>query len=113
MPLSKARMRERKRQDRLNVKPMSNLSPVIDVKPNQVKLEALRGLIKGFETRSNVQEMHNTPEVQPQPHTEYIPWYDRRKHKTGDVVKMRDASGRGQVVTVPEMDADGIPLKEW
>ena len=34
MPLSKARMRERKRQDRVNVKPKSNLNDTQGVKPN-------------------------------------------------------------------------------
>lgn len=39
-----------------------------------------------------------------------IPWYVRGKHKTGDRVRMRDAAGRVQVVTVPELDAEGVPV---
>ena len=34
-----------------------------------------------------------------------IPLYNRRMHKQGDVVMLG-----GQVVTVPELDADGNPL---
>lgn len=38
MPLSKTRMRERKRQDRASVKPISNLNALDGVKPKLAKV---------------------------------------------------------------------------
>ena len=91
MPLSKAKMRERKRQDRL-VKPMSNLTNPELVKP---KLEELRQLIKNIEAK---------PALAPK-----IPLYNPYVHRPGDLVLVQQ--GKRLVETViPELDADGNPM---
>ena len=96
MPLSKARMRERKRQERAGVKPASNLNPVQAVKPKVVELQKM---IREIETRKSLQ---TSPE--------FIPWYNQATCKQGDRVRMRDAAGKVVVVTVPERDVEGNPI---
>ena len=96
MPLSKARMRERKRLDRGNVKPMSNLSAEPDVKPNKATLEELRGIIRGIESNKPVK-----------PREPYIQPYVRGRQYTPGTKVMY----RGQVHTVPEVDADGYAMQ--
>ena len=63
-------------------------------KPSKQELQAMIDEKQGHKT-----------EVQPN-----VPWYVRGKHKQGDKVRMRDAAGRVQVVTVPELDAEGTPI---
>lgn len=46
---------------------------------------------------------HATRAIQPE---EYIPWYDRTKHKQGERVRMRGNNGRVQIVVVPELDGE-------
>ena len=78
MPLSKARMRERKRLDRV-VKPKSNLTVIptviARVKPNRLAIarQALNEAVK--------------PIVQP---SDSVPWYDKTGASTMDEL---DASG--------------------
>jgi len=92
MPLSKKRMRLRKRRDRL-----SNPSQAQDrfdggntanvVKPEQVgKLDELRGLIRGIELSNSSQvQVRFDKEVQVE---EAAPWYNPEIHTTGDTVRM-------------------------
>ena len=54
MPLSRARMRERKRQDRASVKPVSNLNSQKDVKPDKPILDNLRKMIRDIEQGNRV-----------------------------------------------------------
>ncbi len=95
MPLSKARMKERKRRDRAIVKPASNLNPVKIVKPGEDKLSALRGLMQSIETGDYAKPL--------EPNAEVIPLYDPTKHKAGARVKLPS----GQITIVYEVDADG------
>ena len=59
MPLSKAKMRERKRQER--VKPMSNLNPQEDVKPKDLEdlVEEIKQ--KGHNIRKGLPIGHGLP----------------------------------------------------
>ncbi len=59
---------------------------------------------------AELQKMIHHIEQKPVQPAEFIPWYNPLKHKTGDKVRMRDATGRVQVGTVPEVDAEGNPL---
>ncbi len=93
MPLSKARDRERKRLTKFQ--PNSNLREASTFQPSKSKIVELQRMIRDIETKVVTKQ------------SEYIPWYIRGKHKQGDVVRMRDASGKVQVITVPELDAEG------
>ncbi len=93
MPLSKKRMRERKRIDR-GVKPKSNLNTVNDVKPNKDKLAELRGIINTIHTaQAPVQSVT-------------IPVYNPSIHRPGDRVLVKQY-GKWIETIVPELDADG------
>ncbi len=97
MPLSKAKNRQRMKESRATcVQP--NL-----VEPVQPKLNALRELVKNIEAGGHAL-------VQPNVQPNYTPWYNPRVHKQGDRVRMRDRTGQVQIVTVPELDADGNPM---
>ncbi len=65
-------------------------------------------------TRSELQSMiHKMEAEQPKEiKEEFIPWYNPQRHKTGDKVKIYDASGQMQIVIVPELDADGHAIGE-
>ncbi len=93
MPLSKARNRKRMRE--LRAKPVQ---PESSQKP----------------TKQELQDMIHQMEIgQPQEvKEEFIPWYNPQRHKTGDKVKIYDASGQMQIVIVPELDADGHSIGE-
>jgi hypothetical protein len=100
MPLSKARMRERKRLDR--VKPKSNPDNVTPVKPN---IEELRGLIKDIEENVKPKTENVKPKLSP-------PVYNPRLHKPGDRVLMRQ--GKRYIETVvPELDGSGQPIPDY
>ncbi len=102
MPLSKAKMRERKRRDRvkpmsnLTAKPLSNLAVTPDVKPKLaavgLKLDGNR--IIGFDKQA----------VQPRP-----PLYNPAIHGPGDTVLLQ--RGKRMIPTIiPRLDADGNPM---
>ena len=111
MPLSKARMRDRKRLDR-NVKPTSNLTPYTTVKPNldieinpivNVKPKVIPGLrmegnkIVGVKPVSNLIEEVVKPSV---------PIYNPSLHRAGDLVRVQ--KGRRLIeMVIPEIDGDG------
>lgn len=87
MPLSRVRDRERKRMERVNVQPISNLNTVRVVQP---KLEELRQLIRSIE---------NKP---------VIPIYNPDIHRPGDRVLMKSPYSKKMIeVVIPELDADG------
>lgn len=99
MPLSKARMRERKRLDRLCVKPKSNPNDKPPVKPNQETLEALRERIE-LKSRASEVEVEN------------LPIYNPEFHSPGDKVLVR--RGKKLVAyTVPELDAGGQAIPRY
>jgi len=88
-------MRERKRRDRENVKPVSILSAKHDVKP---KLDELRQLVRGIEQRYDAKPKQ----------AESLPIYNPAIHKAGDRVLIQQ--GKRLIPTiVPEIDADGHP----
>lgn len=101
MPLSKARMRERKRQDRL-VKPMSNPDTPQDVKPAIAGLKMDGNKIMGLAK----------PSVQPKGgEAPLIPLYNPAIHKPGDRVLVKPPYGKKLIeMTLPEIDADGYPI---
>ena len=98
MPLSKKRMRERKRNDR--VKPTSNLITVVSVKPNEaIKQATLKEFRKMIDNPVK-------PNVQPKPVRP--PKYNPRIHKAGDVVTKDNV-----IVMVPELDGENNVVPEY
>ncbi len=94
MPLSRERMRERKRHDR--VKPMSNLNGLGAVKP---KLESV-----GLKLEGNRIVRLEKLDVKPS-----IPVYNPAIHGAGDTVLVQ--RGKRMVpTTIPSLDADGNPM---
>ena len=91
MPLSKARMRERKRQDRL-VKPVVKPDSPSVVKPDAPQLKS-----EPFNAEVNTR----------------LPLYNRYQHKPGDKVLMRGPTGKLVVIEVPELDEDGNPISGY
>lgn len=122
MPLSKKRMRDRKRLDRSNlVKPKLvcladieatvTLPPCPIVKPATLavkpdKREVLEKLLKLDGNRIVIVK----PIGQPDPAEAIRPIYNPHIHKTGDLVRMRANNGKMIEVTVPELDGDGNPI---
>ncbi|KKL63820.1 hypothetical protein LCGC14_2171250 [marine sediment metagenome] len=115
MPLSKAKqaeyMKDYRKRIRYNVIPKESApvipsTPAVIPKPSSVipKL-SIPGLkmednkIIGVQPKTNL----NTP-------APLAPWYDRRIHKTGDLVRMQAGNGKTIEITVPELDADGNPV---
>ena len=99
MPLSKARMRERKRLDRLNVKPKSNLTTVGVVKP---KLKAAGLIMQGNRIVS----------VKKQVARAKLPIYNPAIHKSGDKVLIRQGN-RLVPYIVPDLDAGGQAITKY
>ena len=99
MPLSKARMRERKRWDRAGVKPMSNLNGGVAVKPTIVGLK-----MEGNRITGSVK-----PNVQPN-----APLYNPIIHRAGDRVLIKPPHSKQLIETViPTIDADGNVIPEF
>ena len=95
MPLSKKRMRERKKHDR--VKPMSNPNVSNAVKP-------IQGLIMEGNKILGVQPKSN-------PKEEGIPLYNPQIHRPGDKVMIKSPYSKKLIeTTIPELDADGNPF---
>lgn len=102
MPLSKKRMRERKRRDR--VKPMSNLIIRSSVKPNT--LDNLRQTIKNIEGKTKAPQ-HPSGEAS-------VPLYNPSIHKPGDRVLVKPPYGNKLVeIVIPELDAGGQPVPNY
>lgn len=102
MPLSKKRMRERKRQDRAGVKPKSNLNIGTLVKPNQEKLVELRQLIES--KSSPVEEETNSK----------LPLYNPQIHGPSDRVLIKSPYRKKLVeIVIPELDAGGQPITDY
>ena len=93
MPLSKKRMRERKKQDRSNLVGFDNKVVSNLVKPKQEKLVELRKLIE----RSVVDK---------EP-VKCVPIFDPSVHKAGDLVRMKTPRGKLVEAIVPEVDGSG------
>lgn len=123
MPLSKSRMKERKRQDRL-VKPSTPVSNL--VKPKQDKLRELRELMaspvkpNAEDVKPNYDVTGLTTSPIEEESDSRVPWqsmgdvvkpraplYRRGYHKQGALVRM---PGSNQEVTVPELDGEGNPV---
>ncbi len=98
MPLSKARNRKRMQELRAKI-----VQPT--VQPTETSLKT---------TKQELQAMiHNIEAgIKLEVKEEFLPWYNPQRHKTGDKVKIYDASGQMQIVIVPELDADGHTIGE-
>ena len=106
MPLSKARMRQRKKLDRLNVKPMSNLNKLEYVKP---KIEGL--VIEGnriIAVKPKYEPLPNCPNGRHRILTEY----NKHEFSPGDRVLVK--KGKRLVETVvPVIDGEGNSIPEY
>ena len=104
MPLSKKRMRERKRQDR--VKPKSNLTVRPSVKPN---VENLRQMIKTIEDKGKPRNAPQRPSAEAS-----LPLYNPALHGLGDRVLVKPNYSKKLVETViPTLDADGNSMPDY
>lgn len=119
MPLSKKRMRERKRQDRA-VKPKSNLLPQetasMGVKPKQETLDSLRKMIAGYAIIGtpfidDIGEFVDSASEEGMQSA--IPTYNPAIHRAGDKVLIKPPYGKKMIETViPDIDAEGNAIYE-
>ena|SRR3990167_680435 len=85
--------------------------PLVVGVENTLKQDDIQAKISGLRIEGNrivgVEKVASF--VDNQAESEYIPWYDARKHQPGDKVRMRNAQGKVVIIAVPELDADGNP----
>ncbi len=90
-------MRERKRFERLDVKPKSNLKSQETVKPKSQRLALAREVLKNVQLANPLLE---------------LPIYNPTLHRSGDKVRIFQF-GKWRAITIPELDKDGYPIPSY